>query len=264
MSRISIRLIQKQKKIKKIVCLTASSVSVAKIIDKYVDIILIGDSLGMVIYGMKNTQSVTLDMMKVHGKAVVMASKKALTIIDMPFGTYKSKKQSLSKAKELLNYTKCQAVKVEADENTIEIIKYLSDNKIKVVSHIGVTPQKYKNFNKIHSVGKSNKDKIRMLDLSKKLEKAGSCMIVLECMQESLAKTITDNLSIPTIGIGASLDCDGQILVVNDILNTDNSIEKPKFVKSYINLNQSIEKAVRAYRDDVLSKKFPTIKNIYK
>ena len=264
MPRISIRLIQKQKKIKKIVCLTASTVSIAKIIDKYVDIILIGDSLGTAIYGMKNTQSVTLDMMKVHGKAVVAASKKAFTIIDMPFGTYKSKKQALSNAKDLLHYTKCQSVKVEADESTVEIIKYLSDNKIKVVSHIGVTPQKYRNFNKIRSVGRSKKNYIKILRLSEKLEKAGSCLIVLECMQESLANAITNNLSIPTIGIGASLDCDGQILVANDILNTDDTTKKPKFIKSYINLNQSIEKAVKAYRDDVLNKKFPTKNNVYK
>ena len=263
MSRILIKSIQQQKNIKKIKCLTAYTASIAKIIDKHVDIILIGDSLGTVIYGMKNTQKVTLDMMKVHGLAVTNSSKKAFTIIDMPFGTYKNKKQALRNCYKLLNYTKCQAVKLETDEKTIEIVKHLTENKIKVVSHIGVTPQKYKNFATIRSVGKNTKEKEKAYALAQELEKANSCLIVLECINADLAKKITAHLTIPTIGIGSSSDCDGQVLVINDLLCTDPSLKKPRFIKSYTKLNTIIENAVKKYCLDVINKKFPLKKNTY-
>lgn len=263
MSRKSITSILSQKNTKKITCLTSYTASMTKIIDQYVDIILIGDSLGTVIYGMKNTQSVTLEMMKVHGKAVCASSKRAFTIIDMPYGTYQNKRQALKNAKELLYDTKCQSVKLETDEKTVEIVKHLTNNKIKVVSHIGVTPQKYKNFNNIRSVGKNIKEHKKIFELAKQLEKAKSCLIVLECIKNNLAKNITDRLKIPTIGIGASINCDGQILVINDILGTDNSDKKPRFVKKYIQLNNIISKTVKKYCNDVLNNKFPTKKNTY-
>ena len=263
MPRISIKNLQLKKNKTKITCLTAYTSSVAKIIDKYVDIILVGDSLGTVIYGMKNTQSVTLEMMKAHGKAVYNSSNKAFTVVDMPYGTYTNKKQALNNARELLHYTKCQSVKLETDESTVVIVKHLTKNKIKVVSHIGITPQKYKNFNTIRYVGKNFKEEKKIFILAQKLERANSCLIVLECIQANLAKKITGNLTIPTIGIGASVDCDGQILVINDILNTDDSFKKPRFVKLYTNLNSIIEKAVKKYSYEVINKKFPLKKNTY-
>ena len=218
MNKKTIKNIQRQKGKRKITCLTAYTASVAKIIDNYVDIILIGDSLGSTIYGMKNTQKVTLDMMRVHGKAVSQFCKKSFTIIDMPFNTYSNNKEALVNAKNIINYTKCQSVKIETDKKNIGIVKYLTKNKIRVVSHIGVTPQKYKNFNKIRTVGKLPIEKKQILNLALDLEKAGSCLIVLECMKENLAKEISKKLKIPTIGIGASKDCDGQVLVIDDIL----------------------------------------------
>ena len=263
MTRLNIKNIQAFKKNKKIICLTAYTTSIAKIIDKYVDIILVGDSLGTVIYGMKNTQSVTLSMMKVHGRAVYKSSKKAFTIIDMPFGTFKNKRQALKNARELLKYTNCQSVKIECDTKTVEIIRYLAKKKINVVSHIGVTPQKYKNFNKIRSVGKTLKEQNKIYNLAKDLEKANTCLILLECINAKLAKKITDNLLIPTIGIGSSSDCDGQILVINDILNTDFSFKKPRFVKVYNNLSNLIENSVKKYSREVTTKKFPMKKNTY-
>lgn len=263
MTRLNIKKIQSLKKNKKIVCLTAYTNSIAKIIDNHVDIILVGDSLGTVIYGMKNTQSVTLDMMKIHGRTVYKSSKKAFTIIDMPFGTFQNKRQALKNARELLKYSKCQSVKIECDSKTVEIINYLTKNKIDVVSHIGVTPQKYKNFNKIRSAGRTSKEQNKIYNLAKDLEKANSCLILLECINAKLAKKITNNLLIPTIGIGSSSDCDGQILVINDILNTDSSFKKPRFVKTYNNLSNLIANAVKKYSCEVIEKKFPKKKNTY-
>jgi len=264
MTKKTIKAIQQQKGRRKITCLTAYTSSVAKIIDNYVDIILVGDSLGSTIYGMKNTQKVTLGMMKTHGRAVSQYCKKSFTIIDMPFNTYNNNKEALANAKNILNYTKCQSVKIETDENNIGIVKYLTKNKIRVVSHIGVTPQKYKDFNKIRTVGKLPNEKEKIIKLALNLEKAGSCLIVLECMKETLAKEISKKLKIPTIGIGASKDCDGQILVIDDILGVSGSEKKPKFVKLYANFESIINKSVKKYCSDVIQKKFPSKKNVYK
>lgn len=261
--RKSIDELKKQKNIKKIIVLTAYTSSISRIIDKYVDIILVGDSLGTVIYGMNNTQGVTLNMMMEHGKAVVRASKNAFTIVDMPYNTYKNKREALINAKKILKFTKCQSIKLETNFKTIEIVKHLVKNKITVISHIGVTPQNYKNFKKIRSVGKSDREKLDIINLAILLEKAGTSMIVLECMKEKLAKKVTEEIAIPTIGIGASVKCDGQVLVTNDILNLSSELKKPKFVKEYINLEPYIKKAIKNYSVEVLNKKFPKNKNTY-
>ena len=245
MKRNSIKKIQQLKNKRPISCLTAYSSSISKIVDEYVDIILVGDSLGNAVYGMKNTQSVTLDMMRNHGKAVFQSSKKALTIIDMPFNSYQNPKRALNNARNLLEYTKCQLVKLEIDNKMVSIISHLVKNNIPVVSHIGVLPQQFSNFNKIKILGKTNKQKKEILDLAYQLENAGSSFLLLECIDKELAKEITKNIKIPTIGIGSSVHCDGQILVINDILNIDNTIKKPKFVKTYTNLSSSINKSVK-------------------
>ena len=255
--RNTIKKIQQLKNKRPISCLTAYSSSISKIVDAYVDIILVGDSLGNAVYGMKNTQSVTLDMMRNHGKAVFQSSKKALTIIDMPYNTYQNPKRALNNAKNLLEYTKCQLVKLEIDNKMVSIISHLVKNNIPVVSHIGVLPQQFTNFNKIKILGKTNKQKKEILDLAYQLENAGSSFLLLECIDKELAKEITKNIKIPTIGIGSSVHCDGQILVINDILNIDNTIKKPKFVKTYTNLSSSINKSVKQYVADVKNRKFP-------
>ena len=263
MKRNSIKLLQSRKNKTKITCLTAYTCSVAKIIDRHVDIILVGDSVGTAIYGMQNTQGVTLDMMMNHGKAVTSSSKKALTVIDMPYNSYKNKKNALINAKKLINFTKCQVVKLEAGSKDIKIIQYLTKNKIKVISHIGVKPQQFKDFKKIRFVGNKAEEQKKLMDLAIKLQNAGSSMIVLECVKEDLARKISEQLRIPTIGIGASVACDGQVLVVNDILNLDNLEKKPKFIKTYTNLEKIIEKATKKYSYDVINKKFPKTKNTY-
>ena len=206
---------------------------------------------------MKNTQSVTLDMMRNHGKAVFQSSNKALTIIDMPYNSYPNPKQALNNAKNLLKYTRCQLVKLEIDKKNVSIISHLVKNNIPVVSHIGVLPQQFTNFNKIKILGRTNKQKKEILDLACQLENAGSSFLLLECIDKELAKEITNKIKIPTIGIGSSVHCDGQILVINDILNIDNTIKKPKFVKTYANLSSSINISVKQYVADVKNRKFP-------
>ena len=194
MVRYTLSQIQKLKNKRPITCLTAYTSNIAKIVDEHVDVILIGDSLGITIYGMKNTQSVTLDMMKIHGKAVVRSTKKAFTMIDMPFHTYQNKKQALRNVKSLLNFTKCQSVKLEIDKTKVDIVSFLVKNNIKVISHIGIIPQKYKDFSKIKFVGRTTKEKEEVLDLAYRLEDAGSSMLLLECIAGKIAEKITKKL----------------------------------------------------------------------
>tara|TARA_B100001250_G_scaffold58620_1_gene45632 strand:- start:700 stop:1491 length:792 start_codon:yes stop_codon:yes gene_type:complete len=246
-----------------ITCLTAYSKPIANILDGTIDLILVGDSLGTTIYGMKNTRGVTIEMMKNHGKAVVLNTKFSMTIIDMPHNTYRNKKEALKNAQDILTFTKADFIKIETDNKNVDIVEYLTKNKINVVSHIGVTPQKFQNFSKIKSVGKNIKDKNNLLNLAKKLEDAGSKMIVLECIGLDTSKKITNHLSIPTIGIGSSKYCDGQVLVIDDILNLSETNKKPKFIKNYINLEKNIDKAVKRFAKEVINKKFPSKKYSY-
>jgi len=255
--------ILKKKNKSKLVCLTAYSKPLANILDGKVDLILVGDSLGTTLYGMKNTRSVNLEMMKNHGKAVVTNTKKSMTIIDMPYKTYRNKKEALKNALDILTYTKADFIKIETDNKNVDIVKYLSKNKIKVVSHIGITPQKFSDFSKIKSVGKNLDESKNLIKLAKTLEEAGSKLIVLECIEMNTAKEITNKLTIPTIGIGASKYCDGQVLVVDDIINLNTSNHKPKFIKTYINIEKKISNAVKNFTKDVRNKKFPSKKYSY-
>ncbi len=263
MTKINYQNLLLKKKLEPLTCLTAYSKSQAKILDGRVDLILIGDSLGTTLYGMKNTRSVTLQMMKNHGKAVVSNTKNSMTIIDMPYNTYNNKKKALKNSLDLLKYTKADFLKIETDNKNIDIVEYLTKNKIKVISHIGVTPQKFSDFKKIRSVGKNIKDTKNLLSLAKKLEGAGSKFIILECIGTNASKKITNSLSIPTIGIGASKYCDGQVLVIDDILNLDSKSKKPKFIKTYTNIEKNIINAVNSFSKDVRNRKFPSKKYSY-
>ena len=264
MSKLNYKKILAKKNKQPITCLTSYSNPLAKILDGRVDLILIGDSLGTTLYGMNNTRGVSLTMMKDHGKAVVKGTKTSMTIIDMPYNTYRNKKEALTNALDILANTKADFIKIETDKKNINIVKYLNDNKIKVVSHIGVTPQKYSDFSKIRSVGKNKKEMNDLLTLATQLESAGSKFIVLECVSSTTSKKITNKLSIPTIGIGASKNCDGQVLVIDDILNFNPENKKLKFVKNYINIETSITNAVNKFVKDVKNNKFPTSKHSYK
>ena len=263
MSKINYKNLLLKKNVEPITCLTAYSKPLAILLDGRVDLILIGDSLGTTLYGMKNTRAVSLEMMKNHGKAVVKNTSKSLTIVDMPYNTYCNKKKALKNAKDILNFTRADYIKIETDKKNINIVKYLSKNKIKVISHIGVTPQKFSDFNKIKSVGKNDKDVNALIELAKKLEDAGSKFIVLECISLNAAKRITQSLSIPTIGIGASNNCDGQVLVIDDLLNFNSNNKKPKFVKSFVNIEKNIVSAINIFIEEVKNKKFPSSKNSY-
>ena len=253
---IKIKKIIEKKSKSKIVSLTAYSKNIAEILDKYVDIILVGDSMANVLYGLKNTHKITLDNIIQHTLSVKRGVKKSLLVVDMPKGTYKNKIEAKKNAKLILNSTKCDAVKLESNSKNFDIIKELVNSKIPVMGHIGYTPQ-FKDKFKIE--GKSKKSSYKLLKEALLVEKAGAFAIVLECVTSKTSKLITDTLKIPTIGIGSSNYCDGQILVTDDMLGLSGFY--PRFVKKYVSLNRLIDKAVKKYTRDVKLNKFPTKKN---
>ncbi len=242
----------------KIVCLTAYSKNIASIIDKHCDLVLVGDSLGSVLYNFSSTKEVTLNMMIEHSKSVRMGVKKSLMVVDMPYNTYRNAKEALSNAKKIISKTKCDAVKLEGGKKIFKIIQTLIKNKIPVMGHLGVLPQSAKNFK---FKGKEIAERKIMLRDSKLLEEAGVFSIVLECVESSLAKKITQAISIPTIGIGASMHCDGQVLVTDDLIGL-NKI-KARFVKKYSNIEKQINDAVLKFKKDIFRNKFPTKKHSY-
>ena len=248
---------------KPISCLTAYSPSIGSLLDGKIDLILVGDSLGTTLYGMRNTQGVTMDMMKIHGAAVNKVIKKSLKVLDMPYKTYENKFNAYKNAKILLDYCKPDLLKLEIDKKKLVILKYLVSKKINVISHIGVTPQSFKNFSKIKILGRTKIEKNKLLKLAKESEKLGAKAVLLECVTADTAKLITENISIPTIGIGASKYCDGQVLVFDDLINLKTNNIKPKFVKNYFNFNRIIGKVVKKYNTEVKVKKFPSKKFTY-
>jgi 3-methyl-2-oxobutanoate hydroxymethyltransferase len=247
-------LIKKNKK--KIVCLTAYSKSIAKILDKHVDIILVGDSMASVLYGQKNTHQISMENIIQHTLSVKKGITKCLLVADMPKDSYKNKKQAEKNAKLLLKKTGCDAVKLESNAKNYKIFETLVKKNIPVMGHIGYTPQFKKKF-KIH--GQTISEITRLLKEAKLIEKTGAFSIVLECLSPASAKVITNQLKIPTIGIGSSLNCDGQILVTDDMLGLSGFY--PKFVKKFANLDRIIEKAVKKYTREVKFKKFPKTNN---
>ena len=248
----------KKKNKQKIVSLTAYSKNVASILDNYCDIILVGDSLGSVLYNYKSTREVSLDTMINHSRSVRMGIKKTLMVVDMPYNTYRNPKEALKNAKKIISKTRCDAVKLEGGKKIYEVIKTLVRNKIPVMGHLGLLPQSDKTFK---FKGKKKSERDRILKDASLLEKAGVFSIVLECVESSLAKTVTENIKVPTIGIGASKYCDGQILVFDDLIGLNPS--NYKFVKRYANIRNEISKAVSNYSKEVKKIKFPNKKNSY-
>ena len=259
MKKITINKILKKKNKSPITCLTAYTKDIAQLVDKHCDIILVGDSLGMVLYGMKSTRGVKLDTMIIHAKAVKKSTKRSLVVFDMPYKTYSNKSIAYKNVKKIMKLTKCDAVKLEGGKEIINIVKYLTSKGIPVMGHIGLLPQSSLSF-KIK--GKKLNQKNKIYNDAILLSKAGVFSIILECVVEDLAKTITKTISIPTIGIGASKYCDGQILVINDMLGLSGFY--PKFVKQYSNLKKIIENSIKRYVHDVKHSRFPSIKNSYK
>ena len=218
-----------------------------------------GDSLGSVLYNFKSTRNVTLDMMVEHSKSVKMGVKKSLLVVDMPYNTYRSSKEALKNAKKIISQTKCDAVKLEGGSKIINIVKHLIKNKIQVQGHLGVLPQSQKG--KFRYKGKKINERNKIFEEAKLLELAGVFSLVLECVETSLAKKITNYLKIPTIGIGSSPHCDGQVLVTDDL--TGLNLINVRFVKKYLNLKKTINSAVIKFKNEVKSKKFPNKKHSY-
>ncbi len=233
----------KQKKFNKpLVCLTAYTTPMAQILDKYCDVILVGDSLGMVLHGMKSTREVTLEMMIMHAKAVRRGIKKSLLVVDMPIGTYeKNSKIALINARQIMKETNCDAVKVEGGIKVYEIIKCLVNNDIPVMGHVGLLPQ---------SVKKKSDYKVK-----------GKDYLSFNQIIKDLADKINKSIKIPTIGIGASNKCDGQILVTEDLLGY--SVKPPKFVKMYDNFKERTEICIKKFVKDLKNNNFPNFKNMY-
>jgi len=243
----------------KIVCLTAYSKNIAKVIDQFTNIILVGDSLGSTLYNFNSTRSVTLEMMIKHSISVRQGIQNSLMVVDMPYNTYNNTSQALKNCKKVMKLTKCDAVKIEGGLNKIKIIKNLIKNKIPVMGHLGILPQSLKG--KFKSKGKSIKEKNELIRDCKLLEDAGVFSIVLECVERKLAGRITNLIKIPTIGIGSSNKCDGQILVLDDILGLTES--KMRFVKKFVNLKKLIAYGAKKFKNEVKSKKYPSQKHTY-
>ncbi len=245
-----------------ITCLTAYTYPIAKIIDQYCDIILVGDSLGMAIYGMKNTQEVTVEMMIEHGKAVTRAAKKALIVVDIPYGSFEeSPKQALQTAQRIMQASNCDAVKIETTANQIKTVEFLVQNQIPVMGHIGLLPQRVSTIDGYKYQGKDEKAADEILKTALNLEKAGAFSVVIEAVPAALASKISLALKIPTIGIGASIDCGGQVLVIDDVLGINQEF-KPKFVKNYKNLDEEIAQAVQQFCLEVQNRTFPSKKEM--
>ena len=254
-----IRKILNKKNKSKIICLTAYSKNIAEEVDKYVDITLVGDSLGSVLYNYSSTRKVTLTEMINHSKSVRLGVKKSLMVVDMPFKTYTTKNIALKNAKKILKETKCDAVKLEGGKKIIKQVEFLIKNKIPVLGHLGLLPQSVKG--KFKSKGKTTQEIKQLMSDALLLQKTGVFAIVLECVKTPIAKQITKDLNIPTIGIGSSVHCDGQVLVTDDLLGLNET--KIKFVKKYLNIKKYINLGLKKYASDVKSKKYPSKKHSY-
>ena len=246
-----------------IVSLTSYHAHTAALVDRYADFILVGDSLGMVMHGMESTVGVSLDLMIMHGKAVVRGTKQALIVVDMPFGTYEeSPSEAFRNAARVMKETQCGAVKLEGGLRMAETINFLTERGIPVMAHIGLTPQSVHVMGGFKTQGRNQTDWQRHFDDAKAVSEAGAFAVVLEGMVEPLAAQITRDVPIPTIGIGASVQCDGQILVLEDILGLNPNV--PKFVKVYGQIGPMIEQAVADYAAEVRARTFPTEDQVYR
>mgnify|MGYP001179239631 FL=1 len=256
---IKIKKILNKKNRSKILCLTAYSKNFAEEVDKYADITLVGDSLGSVLYNYNSTKKVTLTNMINHSKSVRLGVKKSLMVVDMPYKTYSTKSSALRNAKKIIKETKCDAVKLEGGKKIINQIKYLIKNKVPVMGHLGLLPQTAKG--KFRSKGKTDLEKKKLINDALALQSNGVFAIVLECIKTSTSKKITQALKIPTIGIGSSVNCDGQVLVTDDLIGLNNT--KIKFVKKFVNLKKYINLGLKKFSSQVRSRKYPSKEHSY-
>ena len=261
-ARISTRQITGRKGRDPIVCLTAYTAPMAEILDPICDMLLVGDSVGMVVHGMANTVGVTMEMMILHGQAVMRASRQALVVVDMPFGSYEGAKEvAYANAVRILKETGAQAVKVESGPTVAETIAYLTRRGVPVVGHVGLRPQAVLMDGAFRARGRNAAEHDCVIEEAKATASAGAFCVVVEGVAEGLAREITQTIRVPTIGIGASAGCDGQVLVTDDMLGLFDWT--PKFVRRYADLRGEITRAARAWADDVRSGAFPAPAETY-
>lgn len=240
-----------------IVCLTAYTAPVARLLDPHVDLLLVGDSLGMVVYGLDSTLPVTLDMMIAHGAAVVRGSERACVVVDLPFGSYQESKEAAFRASaRVMAETGAQAVKLEGGLEMAETVAFLTARGIPVMGHVGLTPQSVNTLGGYKTVGRDAEAAERIAADARAIADAGAFTLVIEGTMEALARRITEEVAIPTIGIGGSPACDGQVLVTDDMLGLFGAFQ-PKFVKRYADLGESVSDAAAAYAAEVRSRAFP-------
>jgi 3-methyl-2-oxobutanoate hydroxymethyltransferase len=245
-----------------IVSLTSYHAHTARLVDQHCDVILVGDSLGMVMHGMESTLPVTLEMMILQGQAVMRGSRRALVVVDMPFGSYEEGKETAFRsAARILKETGCGAIKLEGGVRMAETIRFLVERGVPVMGHVGLTPQSILALGSFRAQGRDRADWPAILEDGKAVAEAGAFAVVVEAVAEPLGRAITEAVPIPTIGIGASPACDGQILVLEDMLGL--TPRAPKFVKRYGDIGPSIAKAVEDYAREVRERTFPSIEHTY-
>jgi 3-methyl-2-oxobutanoate hydroxymethyltransferase len=260
--RITVPQIRARKGGTPIACLTCYHAHTARLLDNHVDVMLVGDSLGMVMHGMETTLGVTLELMILHCQAVMRGSKRALVTIDMPFGSYEESAEiAFRNASRAMKETGCTAVKLEGGVRMAETVRYLTERGIPVMGHIGLTPQMVQVMGGFRTQGRDEAEWPALEADAKAISDAGAFAVVIEGTAEPLAAKITKSISIPTIGIGASSECDGQILVMEDMLGLNP--RPPRFVREYAHLGPEIEAAVTSFVADVRSRRFPGKENVY-
>ena len=254
--RITAPDIMKRKGGEPIVCLTAYDAPTAAILDEHCDLLLVGDSVGMVVHGLPNTVGVTMEMMILHGQAVMRGSRRAMVVVDMPFGSYEGAKEvAYDNCARMMKETGAQAVKLESGPTVPETIAYLVQRGIPVMGHVGLRPQAVLTEGAFKAKGKTDDERLRVIAEAEATADAGAFAIVIEGTAEGVAREITETIDKPTIGIGASAACDGQILVTPDMLGLFDWT--PKFVRKYSDLRSEIDRAVASYAQDVKSRRFP-------
>jgi len=256
--RLSVPALRARKGGDKLVCLTAYTAPMAALLDRHVDVLLVGDSLGMVVYGLPSTLGVTLDMMVAHGQAVMRGSRQALVVVDLPFGSYEAgPAQAHASAARILAETGCQAVKLESCDGMAETIAFLVGRGIPVMGHVGLRPQAANTDGGFRAKGRTGAERARALAEARDADAAGAFAIVVE----GVARDLADEIAVPTIGIGASAGCDGQILVVDDMLGMFE--RTPRFVRRYADGRGLVEQAASAYAADVRAGAFPAAAETY-
>lgn len=246
------------------VWLTAYTTPMAQRLDPHCDVLLVGDSLGMVLYGLPSTLAVTLGMMIGHGAAVVRGASHACVVVDLPFGTYQqSREQAFATAARVLAETGCAAVKLEGGTEMAPTIEFLTTRGIPVCAHVGLMPQSVNVAGGFRATGRTDDEAAKVTADARAVSEAGAFAVVLEGTLEPVAAAITRDIAIPTIGIGASAECDGQVLVIDDLLGTFNDFT-PRFVKRYAELGEEISRAAAAYASDVRSRAFPGVQHVFR